>query len=839
MAETPRPSRPERIGRYKVVERIGRGAMGVVYAAHDELMGRDVAVKVMMTDLEAEPDIRARFMREAQVSASLAHRNIVTIYDIGEDNGRLFIVMELLRGQTLDKCLKQRVLSIEEKIDLTLEVCEGLAAASAAGVCHRDVKPANLFLQEEGGLKILDFGIARLASSSMTASGFIVGTPDYMSPEQARGSAVDERSDIFSVGAVLYVMLSGSKPFVAPDLPAVLSKVVSEDPPPFDPEIVPAGLSRAVFKALAKDPGKRYQSFAEFSADLARWRRRYEVDTRALAEGIAQTMDQLVALEAEDQESANALGVPPESRLHDSIAEIGAGFPLLVSGGIGALRSGGWNRDDVQEIGRRITAVRARWEPQIAARRSARSELSTATRHLEIGNAREALAGFENVLRQVPGAALDKLVARARDVLTDEQARDDRLRSLLAEATGAQTSGRLQAALALVEKAVVVHPQSVEARQLLARLQRDVVAADLEKARRCERCLARARRALQLEQFDEAERQLMLATETGAVNADVAAVTAALNEARAARDNAGALVQEMSGELARARADFQQGHRREAIARLEALESRYPGSMASNAELARLRAEDERLLAAERSQVEADRLAQEADEALSKGDAVVATELAERALALVPSHEPALRTSAVASAQLREIAERAARGERARLALEDAKSLLARGLFDRAIKEARTVTEFDPSGTAAPAVIAEAYRRRAAAESAEAAQKENERRSAEMDDLLNSAASALRNKDFPRARTIGERALAIDPDNPKPKEFIAKVAAAASLAASAIEDETVDLQKGEVDPEATAVMEPFTGAPQARPSFVQRLWSSLRLGGRRGRGSAA
>jgi serine/threonine protein kinase len=274
VADIPRPSRPERIGRYRVVERIGRGAMGVVYSAHDEVMDRDVAVKVMMTDLEAEPDIRARFMREAQVSASLAHRNIVTIYDIGEDNGRLFIVMELLRGQTLDKCLKQRVLALEEKVDLTLEVCEGLAAANAAGVCHRDVKPANLFLQDDGTVKVLDFGIARLASSSMTASGFIVGTPDYMSPEQARGSGVDERSDVFSVGAVLYLMLSGFKPFVAPDLPAVLSKVVSEDPPPFDPEIVPAGLSRIVFKALMKDPAERYQNFAEFSADLARWRRR-------------------------------------------------------------------------------------------------------------------------------------------------------------------------------------------------------------------------------------------------------------------------------------------------------------------------------------------------------------------------------------------------------------------------------------------------------------------------------------------------------------------------------------------------------------------------------------
>jgi tetratricopeptide (TPR) repeat protein len=344
---------------------------------------------------------------------------------------------------------------------------------------------------------------------------------------------------------------------------------------------------------------------------------------------------------------------------------------------------------------------------------------------------------------------------------------------------------------------------------------------------------------LQFEQFDEAERQLMLATETGAVNADIAAVTAALNEARKAHDNAGALVQEISEELARARAEFQMGHRREAIARLEALESRYPSSMASNAELARLRAEDERLVAAERSQSEADRLAEEAAAALASGDASRATELAEQALALVPSHEPALRTSAVASAQLREVAERAARIERARQVLDEARALLARGLFDRAIKEARTATELDPSGTAAPAVIAEAFRRRADAAAAQAAANETVRRAAEVDELLASAASALRNKEFARARTLGERALAIDPEDREPKEFIAKVAAAASLAASAIEDDTVDLQKGEVDPEATAVMPAATGATPPRPSFAQRLWLRLRSSGWRGRGSAA
>ena len=144
VVEGPRPGRPERIGRYRVLDRIGRGGMGVVYSAHDEVMERDVAVKVMMADPDIEPEVRARFLREAQVSARLAHRNIVTIFDIGEDNGRLFIVMELLRGFTLAQTLKQRGIALEEKIDLTLEVCEGLGFANGKGVCHRDVKPANL-----------------------------------------------------------------------------------------------------------------------------------------------------------------------------------------------------------------------------------------------------------------------------------------------------------------------------------------------------------------------------------------------------------------------------------------------------------------------------------------------------------------------------------------------------------------------------------------------------------------------------------------------------------------------------------------------------------------------
>jgi serine/threonine-protein kinase len=268
-----RPPGLERIGRYRITEKLGKGGMGVVYGARDETMGREVAVKVMMADFEGEPEIRARFLREAQLSARLAHRNIVTVFDAGEDDGRFFIVMERLRGQTLGDRLKSGALALDHKLDVILQVCEGLAVASAAGVYHRDIKPGNLFLEDDGGVKILDFGIARLASSSMTASGFIVGTPDYMSPEQAMGAHVDARSDIFSVGAVLYLMLSMRKPFVAPNLPAVLHKVIEEAPPPLTAQEALPELARIVMKALAKSPDDRYQNFQELSKDLTRYRR--------------------------------------------------------------------------------------------------------------------------------------------------------------------------------------------------------------------------------------------------------------------------------------------------------------------------------------------------------------------------------------------------------------------------------------------------------------------------------------------------------------------------------------------------------------------------------------
>jgi serine/threonine-protein kinase len=277
---SPRKS-PERIGRYQVVERIGRGAMGLVYRARDESMNREVALKVLTADIEDDPDIRARFHREAEAAARLSHPNIITIYDVGEDGDRFFIVMELLRGSILKDYLKQpEGARLERKLDLMTQLCTGIGAAHRASVYHRDIKPGNIFVREDGILKILDFGVARIASSSMTASGFIVGTPDYMSPEQAKGWEIDQRSDIFSLGGVFYFMLTGRKPFPATDLPTLFHQIQGDEAPaPLGIDAPPA-LTTVIMKALAKKREARYQTCQEMLEELENVRYEYVAETR-------------------------------------------------------------------------------------------------------------------------------------------------------------------------------------------------------------------------------------------------------------------------------------------------------------------------------------------------------------------------------------------------------------------------------------------------------------------------------------------------------------------------------------------------------------------------------
>ncbi len=290
--DRPRRLTTERIGRYQLIERIGRGAMGSVYRAHDDAMGRDVALKVLMADLEDDPEVRTRFHREAEAAASLSHPNIITIFDVGEDGDRFYIVMELLSGATLKDFLNQPDSArLEFKLDLMIQACAGLRAAHNASIYHRDIKPGNLFVRSDGLLKILDFGVARIASSSMTATGFVVGTPDYMSPEQARGDEVDARSDIFSLGGVFYFMLTGRKPFAATQLPVLFRQIQSDQPTPIAPD-VPADLTALITKALSKKPEARYQNCQELMLDLMKLRSAYPLGQRVSMARLAEDRSQ-------------------------------------------------------------------------------------------------------------------------------------------------------------------------------------------------------------------------------------------------------------------------------------------------------------------------------------------------------------------------------------------------------------------------------------------------------------------------------------------------------------------------------------------------------------------
>jgi len=245
--------------------------MGVVYKAEDTRLGRNVALKFLPEDISQDPQAIERFRREARAASSLNHPSICTIYDIGEFEGRPFIAMELLEGQTLKQRISKKSLPTSELLDIAVQITEGLEAAHAKGIVHRDIKPGNLFLTDDGLVKILDFGIAKLSGEvGPTRLGSALGTPSYMAPEQTRGEEVDARADVWSLGVVLYEMLAGRRPFVGGSGTAVVYAVLHEEPESLAslrPE-VPRELLRIVSRMLAKDPRQRYSDAVEVLADL-------------------------------------------------------------------------------------------------------------------------------------------------------------------------------------------------------------------------------------------------------------------------------------------------------------------------------------------------------------------------------------------------------------------------------------------------------------------------------------------------------------------------------------------------------------------------------------------
>ncbi|MFB3923182.1 MAG: protein kinase [Terriglobia bacterium] len=265
-------------GRYQIVSELGRGSMGVVYQGFDPVIGRTVAVKTMLveglTPAEFE-DFKARFQREAQAAGVLAHPNIVTVYDFGEDEGILYLAMEFLEGKSLQDLVEQQtVLPVETIIPMYEQVCSALDHAHSHKIVHRDIKPANIMILDSGLVKVTDFGIAKMMSTGMTQAGQILGTPNYMSPEQVKGRQIDGRSDIFALGVVLYELVTGEKPFGGQNITTVIYKIINENPIPpreLDATIHP-GLSYVIQKALAKNPDERYQTCKELAEDLKNYK---------------------------------------------------------------------------------------------------------------------------------------------------------------------------------------------------------------------------------------------------------------------------------------------------------------------------------------------------------------------------------------------------------------------------------------------------------------------------------------------------------------------------------------------------------------------------------------
>ena len=266
------------IGRYRVQERLGAGNMGVVYKAEDLLLRRTVALKFLPEAARRDPAANRRFMAEARAASALDHPNICTIYEVGETTDRQrFIVMACYEGETLRQKIERGPLPPGHTRDYVVQVGRGLVKAHAHGIVHRDIKPANLFVTDDGIVKVLDFGIAKIAGGTeLTGSGALPGTPAYMSPEQLRGEPIDHRTDLWSLGVVLYEALTGERPFSGDYAPAVHYAVLNQDPRPLTllRGGVPAELEAVIRKCLQKNARHRYASAADLLADLQAPRRR-------------------------------------------------------------------------------------------------------------------------------------------------------------------------------------------------------------------------------------------------------------------------------------------------------------------------------------------------------------------------------------------------------------------------------------------------------------------------------------------------------------------------------------------------------------------------------------
>jgi tRNA A-37 threonylcarbamoyl transferase component Bud32/tetratricopeptide (TPR) repeat protein len=366
-----------RIGKYDIVKPLGKGAMGIVYLANDSMLDREVALKVMVSNIADDPDLKMRFEREAKAVAKMSHPNVVNVFDLGyHTDGSPYMAMELLRGDDLQKTLRMGPIPLERKVSIIVQVLVGLAHAHQAGIVHRDIKPANIFIGNDGSVKIMDFGVARLTTASVTGTGAIVGTADYMSPEQVKGARVDGRSDLFSVGCMFYEMITGKRPFHAENLMAIFFKITHDEP---NFNALPAGpeydaLVPILSKSLAKDLDTRYENATQFALALRDYLATYSTSSSITN----RALDDLVDLNAPTGTPAPLEDLLDDMPANDGtvdlsrgrgVTQVGAAAPTVTGGRAAANQTIGGTRAGATRVG--ATRVQSAPPPARIAPKSA------------------------------------------------------------------------------------------------------------------------------------------------------------------------------------------------------------------------------------------------------------------------------------------------------------------------------------------------------------------------------------------------------------------------------------------------------------------------------------
>jgi serine/threonine-protein kinase len=474
-----------KIGKYEVLERVGQGAMGIVYKARDPLMRRIVGIKTMSAEIASDPELHDRFYREARSAGNLSHRNIITIYDLGEEERRPFIAMEFLAGEDLKTKLDRRAkLSLEERLRWMRETMEGLEHAHRKEIIHRDIKPANIFITREGEVKILGVGLARLASAGATRRRLVMGTPRYMSPEQVRGAKLAPRSDLFSAGATFYELLSFRKPFPGDSIHGVFFKILETAPEPLtgaNPWL-PEDLVEIVKKLMAKDREVRYASAEEVLGDLRRLEAALPERKRALRLEALAAIGRVESLlgryrEGLGRDAAKALvedqtvSLPiPSSLPGEDEAEAPTLNELLPTDYFGLAATISQASDEAHRLESKMEKLQA------ASRLMA--EASSLEARGDLGS---ALARADEALRLVPehrsaASSVDRLSPRFAQA--DPRWKGARVEQLLREGDARFQAGAYASARERADRALALEAESSRARGLKAKVE-----AELERER--------------------------------------------------------------------------------------------------------------------------------------------------------------------------------------------------------------------------------------------------------------------------------------------------------------------------------------------------------------------